>query len=349
MTSPDRDPAAPTLPQIAPKPPSAYIRRLEDLWTAAHAPRSPDAPTVISTFAGAGGSSLGYAAAGFRELLAVEWNAAAAETFRANFPAVPVHLGDIQALEVQQVLDACQLHPGDLGVFDGSPPCQGFSTAGTRQLDDPRNQLFRAFVRLLRGLQPRAFVMENVSGLVKGKMRPLFVEILEELRASGYVVRAAVINAGDFGIPQERLRTIFLGARDDLGLVPAFPALPARQRVTVDHALGHLPFGDHTVRAPEALAKWKRSPIGHRKKFNTPKINRLDPNDRAPTIVSVPPYHWHVARPIDPEECALLQSFPPGFTLRGTKGERQRQVGNAVPPLLMEAIAREIRKSILGK
>lgn len=348
MTAQDPLAAGPRLAQNAPKPPSPYIRELEDLWAAAHAPRLPDAPTVISTFAGAGGSSLGYAAAGFRELMVVEWNAAAAESFRANFPGIPVHHGDIAKLEVDELLANTGLIPGQLDVFDGSPPCQGFSTAGTRQLDDPRNQLFRDFVRLLRGLKPKAFVMENVSGLVKSKMRPLFVEILAELKASGYQVRAAVLNAADFGVPQQRLRTIFIGARDDLGLTPTFPAIGKPLKVTVSHALGHLPIGEATVTA-SALDKWKRSPMGHRKKFNTPKINRLDPNDRSPTIVSVPPYHWHVARPITPDESKLLQSFPEAFRLIGTKVERQRQVGNAVAPLMMRAIAREIRKSILGK
>jgi len=344
-------PIVPTRASFAPeltRPPSRYIRVLEELWAQHEAPRAPDAPTVVSTFAGAGGSSLGYSAAGFRERLAVEWTPVHGETFKRNFPDVPLYLGDIGKLSVAQALELAQLAPGELDVFDGSPPCQGFSTAGTRQIDDPRNQLFQDFTRLLRGLKPRAFVMENVSGMVKGKMRGIFVEILGELKASGYRVRAALLNAADFGVPQVRYRMIFLGAREDLNIEPTFPALAA-QRVTVAHALGHLPIGERTIRAEDALAKWKRSPLGHRKKFNTPKINRLHPNDRAPTIVSVPPYHWHVPRPLEPEECALLQSFPEAFAFVGTKAERQKQVGNAVAPLMMRAIALELRKHILRK
>jgi DNA (cytosine-5)-methyltransferase 1 len=163
---------------------SNYLDILDEAWRAHLAPREPNAPTVISTFAGAGGSSLGYSMAGFRELLAVEWDDNAVATFRLNFPDVPVYHGDIARLSVEQVLEMTGLQPGELDVFDGSPPCQGFSTAGKRQIDDPRNQLFREYVRLLRGLRPKVFVMENVSGMVKGKMKLVFVDILRELKAS---------------------------------------------------------------------------------------------------------------------------------------------------------------------
>jgi DNA (cytosine-5)-methyltransferase 1 len=93
----------------------------------------------------------------------------AVQTFKLNFPDVPVYHGDIAKLSVDEVLRMTGLQPGELDVFDGSPPCQGFSTAGKRVMDDPRNQLFREYVRLLQGLQPKVFVMENVSGMVKGR------------------------------------------------------------------------------------------------------------------------------------------------------------------------------------
>ena len=195
---------------------SNYLDILDEAWQAHLAPREPSAPTVISTFAGAGGSSLGYSMAGFRELLAVEWDDNAVATFRLNFPDVPVYHGDIARLSVEQALEMTGLQPGELDVFDGSPPCQGFSTAGKRQIDDPRNQLFREYVRLLRGLRPKVFVMENVSGMVKGKMKLVFVDILRELKASGYRVSARLLNAMYFNVPQSRERMIFIGVRDDL-------------------------------------------------------------------------------------------------------------------------------------
>lgn len=186
-----------------------YPAHLETAWQEHLAPKSDDAPTVISIFAGCGGSSLGYSMAGLRELLAVEWDDNAVQTFRLNFPDVPVYHGDIAKLSVEECLRRTGLEPGQLDVFDGSPPCQGFSTAGKREMNDDRNQLFREYVRLLRGLQPKVFVMENVSGMVKGKMKLIFAEIMQELKASGYKVSCRLLNAMYFGVPQSRQRLIF--------------------------------------------------------------------------------------------------------------------------------------------
>jgi DNA (cytosine-5)-methyltransferase 1 len=171
---------------------------------------------VISLFAGCGGSSLGYSMAGYRELLAVEWDDHAVETFKLNFPDVPIWHGDIAELSVEECLRIAKLNPGELDVLDGSPPCQGFSTAGKRRMNDGRNQLFKEYVRLLRGLKPKVLVMENVSGMVKGKMRLIFVEILRELKSSGYHVSARLMNAMYYGVPQSRQRMIFIGVREDL-------------------------------------------------------------------------------------------------------------------------------------
>ncbi len=193
-----------------------YPAHLEACWREHLAPREENAPTVVSLFAGCGGSSLGYSMAGFRELLAVEWDGHAVETFKLNFPGVPVWQGDIAELSVEECLRLTGLKPGELDVLDGSPPCQGFSTAGKRKMDDGRNQLFQEYVRLLRGLQPKVLVMENVSGMVKGKMKLIFVEILKELKASGYKVSARLMNAMYFGVPQSRERMIFIGVREDL-------------------------------------------------------------------------------------------------------------------------------------
>ena len=158
--------------------------------------------------------------AGYRELLAVEWDDNAVETFHLNFPDVPVYHGDIAKLSVEECMRLAGLTgPGELDVLDGSPPCQGFSTAGKRDFGDDRNQLFREYVRLLRGLRPKVFVMENVSGMVKGIMKLIFADIMRELKASGYIVSARLLNAMYFNVPQSRERMIFIGVRDDLGIV----------------------------------------------------------------------------------------------------------------------------------
>lgn len=213
-----------------------YPAILNEAWQKHLEPRSKDAPTVISIFAGCGGSSLGYSIAGFRELLAVEWDDNAVATFKLNFPGLSVYHGDIAKLSVEEVLRLTGLKPGELDVLDGSPPCQGFSTAGKRCLDDDRNQLFREYVRLLRGLQPKIFVMENVSGMVKGKMKLIFVEILRELKASGYDVSARLMNAMYFNVPQSRQRMIFIGVRNDLNIKPSHPVAKSKP-ITISQAL----------------------------------------------------------------------------------------------------------------
>jgi site-specific DNA-cytosine methylase len=179
--------------------------------------KTPGKPTVISTFAGGGGSSLGYHQAGFEELLAVEWDDDAVRTLRDNFPDLQVYHGDIKDLSVEECLNLAGIKPGDLDVFDGSPPCQGFSDANrSRKLDDPRNSLFGEFVRLLEGLKPKVFVMENVKGMIKGAMKQIFLQIMASLRGAGYHVEAQVMNAKHYGVPQSRERVIFIGLRKDL-------------------------------------------------------------------------------------------------------------------------------------
>src|SRR5205085_9944623 len=98
------------------------------------------------------------------EVFAVEWENHAAQNFRVNFPDVDLYHGDIADLNIEEIFERTGLRSGELDVFDGSPPCQGFSTNGKRKLDDNRNFLFLHFVRLLKGLMPKCFVMENVSG-----------------------------------------------------------------------------------------------------------------------------------------------------------------------------------------
>lgn len=207
-----------------------YSEILEAAWQDHLKEKDPDAPTVISTFAGGGGSSLGYSMAGYRELLAVEWDDNAVETFKLNFPNVPVYHGDIAKLSVEKCMALTGLsEPGELDLLDGSPPCQGFSTAGKRKFDDSRNQLFKEYIRLLHGLRPKVFVMENVSGLVKGKMKLIFAEIMRELKASGYKVSCRLMNTMYFYVPQSRERLIFIGIREDLEIEPHHPRC-ARER-----------------------------------------------------------------------------------------------------------------------
>ena len=319
-----------------------YPALLNEAWAQAHAPREANAPTVISTFAGCGGSSLGYHMAGFRELLAVEWEQNAADTFRLNFPHVPLYHGDIAKLSVAECLRLANIAPGDLDVFDGSPPCQGFSTSGKREIGDARNQLFREYCRLLEGLRPRAFVMENVSGMVKGDFKIIFAEILRTLKGCGYRVKARLLNAMFFGVPQSRERMIFIGVREDIGHEPSHPDGWC-DPISLLSGLSGL-SGLSMVR--EGFGPTKLDRVRNEEFANKWRSARLP----CCTIVkSRPPilgFESGQQREMTPQECQRIGSFPDPFRFIGGASKTVERIGNSVPPLLMRSIARHVRTLI---
>lgn len=314
-----------------------YLDILESAWQDHLKPKADDAPTVISTFAGGGGSSLGYSMAGYRELLAVEWDNNAVETFRLNFPDVPVYHGDIAKLSVEECLRLAGIKPGELDVLDGSPPCQGFSTAGKRILDDPRNQLFREYVRLLRGLRPKVFVMENVSGMVKGKMKLVFAEIMRELKASGYRVSARLLNAMYFNVPQSRERMIFIGVREDLEIEPSHPKAEEKPICALCCIQGIMDITPNP-------AKWRSFNVAQRKLRHHKPAPTLDSNKLVPG--STAPFDSNGIR-IGAERYAIISSFPDQYIFAGNWKDKLVRIGNSVPPLLMRSIAFHIRQNIL--
>ena len=347
----------------------SYSETLNQAWQDHLADKSDNAPTVISTFAGCGGSSLGYSMAGYRELLAVEWDKHAVEIFKKNFPDVPVYHGDIAKLSVEQCLEMAQIKIGELDVFDGSPPCQGFSTSGKRKFTDNRNQLFKEYVRLLRGLKPKTFVMENVSGMVKGKMKLIFAEIMSELKASGYQVSARLLKASHYGVPQARERVIFIGVRNDLGLSPSHP-LGDYHVVTAKEALRDCTPSEIVPLVGKNLAKMqlirpgapykekKRASMAIFGKVSGFTLIRFKWNAPAPTILKTvcvsPTFGAGLIMPDEDRYCSIaelkrLASLPDQFEITGKFEERWARIGNSVPPLLMRSIALHIRNEILRK
>ena len=191
---------------------------------------------VTSTFSGCGGSCLGYRMAGYKVLWANEFVPAAQETYIANKAADCIlDARDIKAVSAEDILQATGLKEGELDLLDGSPPCQAFSTAGKREkgwgkeksykhgAKQCNEQLFMEYIRLLQGLQPKVFVAENVSGLLKGVAKGIFLEILKGLKDSGYQVKCKLLDAQWLSVPQTRQRAIFIGVRDDLPIEPVFP------------------------------------------------------------------------------------------------------------------------------
>lgn len=350
-----------------------YPAFLQDGWKQHISQKVVNAPTVISLFAGCGGSSLGYSMAGYKELLAVEFDKNAVEVFKLNFPDVCVYDGDIAKLSLDECKHISKLtDPGQLDVLDGSPPCQGFSTTGKRDFYDNRNQLFVEYVRLLRGLKPKIFVMENVSGMVKGKMKLIFVEILQELKKSGYNVSAKLLNAKWFGVPQSRERLIFIGIRKDLEIVPNHPkALYAT--VTVKQAFDNclsLTFAPKQEGEKKVFSYIKQGQVAincvpkdvlkkHVPKMCNPNYSfnglckRLDENSFSHTILktfspySNTPISPYENRYISGEECKRLCSFPDEFVFTRNYKDWIARMGNSVPPMFMKAIAEEIKAWLL--
>ncbi|TWH48540.1 DNA cytosine methyltransferase [Sporomusa sp. KB1] len=318
---------------------------------------------VVSTFAGCGGSSLGYKLAGGKVLMAVEWDDNAAETYRINHPGTYVYHGDIANLSVQEILNIIGLMSGELDIFDGSPPCQGFSMSGKREMHDGRNQLFREYVRLLRGLQPKVFVMENVAGMVKGKMKIIFAAIMRELKASGYNVSARLMNAMYFGVPQSRPRMIFIGVRKDLGILPSHPKAQCRP-ITFRQACYDLRGNNPDDRMlGEMLLKvarlqpdsWSTDPVIYKaikgnfaSSISTQWIgwDRVCGTLTKSEISTSGLVHPDRERYISLAEAKRISSFPDEFKFTDRKSGIVR-MGNCVPPLLMKAIAEHIRDNIL--
>lgn len=172
------------------------------------------APTVIDLFSGAGGMAEGFRQAGFRNLMATDFDEMAAKTFQFNHPAVPFLVNDLRKIDVSQILEISQVEKGSVTVICGGPPCQGFSLAGQRISDDPRNQLFKEFVRIVDGVQPEFFLFENVAGLVSMQKGFILHAILREFKLIGYQCEFKILNAADYGVPQARPRFIILGSRD---------------------------------------------------------------------------------------------------------------------------------------
>lgn len=204
--------------------------------------------TVLSTFTGTGGSCLGFRWAGYRTVAACEFVEAARESYALNFPDVPVEPGDIRGVTGGDLLALGGV--SEVDVLEGSPPCASFSTAGRRQAgwgeehvySDTRQRvddLFDEYVRVLGEVRPRAFVAENVSGLVKGAAKGYFLEIIAGMRAKGYRVGARVLDAQWLGVPQRRQRVIFVGLRDDVPGDPPFP-MPLPYRYSIRDALPNL-------------------------------------------------------------------------------------------------------------
>ena len=199
-------------------------------------------PVGVDLFAGAGGLSLGFEQAGFDVAAAIEIDPIHCAVHEYNFPNCAVVCADASKIDGKKIREAASLNGTPIDAVFGGAPCQGFSLIGHRVLDDPRNSLILEFVRLTVELDARYFVFENVKGLTIGAHRRLLDELIEAFDKEGYdvVMPYRVLNAADFGVPQDRRRLFLMGAKKGLPL-PNYAEGAAGRRTTVWQAIGDLP------------------------------------------------------------------------------------------------------------
>ncbi len=204
-------------------------------------------PTAISLFCGAGGCSLGFKQAGYTILYANDKDVAAVETYKKNFPEAICSHEDIDNLNFYEVMGNVGLQSGELDILIGGPPCQGFSTAGTRFWDDPRNHLLKSYVKALKTLNPKWFIMENVEGLLTSNKGKYVFEASNAFISLGYDIRIEKIYSQEYGVPQRRKRVLIVGNRIGHEFKMPEPTLKVSGQifrnsdVTINHAISSLP------------------------------------------------------------------------------------------------------------
>jgi len=332
-------------------------------------------PVAIDLFSGSGGLTLGLKQAGFRVIGAVDCDSLAAETYGVNHKDTVLWNRDIRDLPVSVIKQRLKLRKGDLDLLAGCPPCQGFSSMrtlnGSREINDPRNDLIFEFLRFIRELDPKAVMMENVPGLAKDERMHSFCRELENL---GYSCICDVFDAKCFGVPQRRFRMVLLAGK--FGLVKF--AVPETRRYTVRETISSLPpagnSGDclhdfpekRSARINDLIKKipkngGSRSDLGrenqlacHRKCNGFKDVyGRMSWDKQAPTLTSgcTNPskgrfLHPEENRAITLREAALLQTFPPNyfFSLRRGKNPAAELIGNALPPEFIKRHAIRVRE-----
>ncbi|MEY8258155.1 DNA cytosine methyltransferase [Erysipelotrichaceae bacterium 66-17] len=341
---------------------------------------------VIDLFSGAGGLSYGFESAGFNILLGIDNDAKALETFELNHKGAKSICGDITQITYKKDIVPL-IGNKEIDVIIGGPPCQGMSLSGPRKFDDPRNELYLSYIRLVDEIQPKAFVIENVPGLVSlfgGKIKD---SIIEKFSGMGYNIQYKILCAADYGVPQNRKRVVFVGMKKGIFNYPS----PKSESVTCKMALDDLPSlenelgQDNVPYDKEASNSYQKLMRAHSKSvrnhvaaahservkkiislvpdggnykdlpeeyINSRKFHvawtRFASNKPAPTIDTGHRHHFHYKYNRVPtvRECARLQSFPDDFIFLGNKTQQFRQVGNAVPPLMAQAIAETLKRKM---
>lgn len=335
--------------------------------------------TFIDLFSGCGGLSLGFEMAGYKSLLAIDNWQDALDTYRHNNPDARTLCGDLSKINPEDIKREYNI--GRVSVIIGGPPCQGFSIAGKRIIDDERNKLYKSFVGFVKCFMPDAFVMENVPNILSIGGGVVKESIIRDFSELGYNVTYKVLLASDYGVPQNRRRAVFVGLKNG---EYTFPLPTITNAVTTEEALSDLT--DDSVTDGEAYPLLAQSAYqqfirqgcatlyNHQATIHTEQTTRIISmvpdggnykdlpkelqqtrkvhiawtrlNSKKPsiTIDTGHRHHFHYSfnRVPTVRESARIQSFPDSFIFTNSKTSQYKQVGNAVPPLMAKAIAEQL-------
>ena len=335
---------------------------------------------IIDLFCGAGGLSLGFERAGFEIAFAIDLWEDAIKTYNHHHKKAIARCQDIHTLD-DNYLESLR---GEIIGVIGGPPCQGYSTVGTRDINDPRNHLYLEYCRVVEKVNPEFFVIENVRGLLTLANGAFKEDIINRFSNLGYNVSFKLLNASDYGVPQNRYRVFFVGMKNNTFQFPE----QLSYKISTSEALSDLPslenfdlFSDFYISKPQNpyQEQMRTNSIGlfnHEETNHSPQTKEIiSMIPDGGKISDLPEEYWNIRKynkafqrmnsklpsnTIDTghrnyfhysenrvpsvRESARLQSFPDDFIFTGSKTSQYKQVGNAVPPILAETIARAIKE-----
>ncbi len=330
--------------------------------------------TALSLFSGGGGLDLGFAAAGFKIGCSSDIDPFSCNTLLLNkekknfYTHASAITADIKKITAKDILKEAQMQKGSVDIIIGGPPCQAFSVFGQRKgLTDPRGNLVWEYLRIVKEVQPKAFVFENVSGIKTIHDGKLFKDILKKLTLDGtYAVSAHSYEVADFGIPQFRNRVFIIGAQNGVIVPPMIPTHGEgrlKKHRTVKEALRFLPAPEISNQIPNhigrkhserIITRYRDLEFGERDPKT--RINKLNPSRPSYTIIvgsdnggGKGHVHPIAPREVTPRESARMQTFPDWWEFYGVGRHVIRQVGNAVPPLFSAIIAEHIKQHVFGE
>lgn len=299
--------------------------------------------TAVSLFCGAGGLDLGFEQSGFKTIWANDMDRDACKTHQ-NWSTAKVVCDNISKVDINDIPES--------DIILGGFPCQGFSLSGPRKIDDSRNVLYKYYVRIVKEKKPLIFVGENVKGILTMDGGQIFEAIKEDFSECGYDVYSQLVNAKDFGVPQDRQRVIIVGFRKDMHVTSFEIPVPDNMTMTMREALADMPepSEDEICNQPYSSRYMSRN----RKRgwddvsYTIPAMAKqvtLHPD--SPDMVKIDKDIWKfgdegVTRRFSWREAAVIQTFPRDLVFYGDLVSKYKQIGNAVPVKLAAYVARQL-------